>query len=167
SYLWGESRERGWWYYYVAAFLMKTPVGVISLFSLATIAIVGPVLIGRRVRRCSSAEWAILVSIGAIYAAGAIQSELSAHFRYMLPAEPLILLVASRCFAMPKNALIRSLAGGLMVFGVTSSLFTFPHSMAYFNEIVGGPGRAWRLLARSNLDWGQDWYRVADWLNSH
>jgi hypothetical protein len=36
-----------------------------------------------------------------------------------------------------------------------------PHPLAYVNEAFGGPERAWRLVADSNLDWGQDLARAA------
>ena len=31
----------------------------------------------------------------------------------------------------------------------------FPHHLAYFSELVGGPSRGRRILGDSNLDWGQ------------
>jgi len=37
----------------------------------------------------------------------------------------------------------------------TSSLRVFPHQLAYFNEIAGGPQNGHRHLLHSNLDWGQ------------
>src|SRR5207253_3699624 len=31
-----------------------------------------------------------------------------------------------------------------------------PHYLSYFNAAAGGPQEAWRYLADSNIDWGQD-----------
>jgi hypothetical protein len=39
---------------------------------------------------------------------------------------------------------------------VISSLRIYPHYLAYFNEIVGGPNNGHRYLIDSNIDWGQD-----------
>ena len=36
------------------------------------------------------------------------------------------------------------------------TLRIFPHYLAYFNGLVGGPGEGYRYLSDSNLDWGQD-----------
>jgi len=38
----------------------------------------------------------------------------------------------------------------------TSTLRVYPHQLACFNEIAGGPENGWKHLLGSNLDWGQD-----------
>ncbi len=43
-----------------------------------------------------------------------------------------------------------------MVWFVAGSLWIYPHSLSYFNELVGGPTRGPRHLLGSNVDWGQD-----------
>ncbi len=50
---------------------------------------------------------------------------------------------------------------------VTSSLRNHPHSLAYFNEVAGGPENGWRHMLGSNLDWGQDLLFLKEWLGSH
>lgn len=47
-----------------------------------------------------------------------------------------------------------------------SSLRVYPHQLACFNEIAGGPEDGWRHLLGSNLDWGQDFLFLARWLDS-
>jgi len=39
---------------------------------------------------------------------------------------------------------------------IASTLRVYPHQLAYFNEIAGGPENGWKHLLHSNLDWGQD-----------
>jgi hypothetical protein len=39
---------------------------------------------------------------------------------------------------------------------VGSTLWNYPHQLAYFNELAGGPYNGWRHLLGSSLDWGQD-----------
>ena len=42
---------------------------------------------------------------------------------------------------------------------IVSTLSYFPHYLSYFNEIVWDRKQAYKLLADSNIDWGQDeWY---------
>jgi hypothetical protein len=41
----------------------------------------------------------------------------------------------------------------------------FPHYLAYFNELAGGPTNGWRSLADSNIDWGQDLKGLKQWLD--
>jgi hypothetical protein len=40
-----------------------------------------------------------------------------------------------------------------------------PHYLAYFNEIAGGPGRGYKFLADSNIDWGQDLIGLKEYLS--
>lgn len=48
---------------------------------------------------------------------------------------------------------------------VTSSLWLYPHSLSYFNEVIGGPLNGPRHLLGSNVDWGQDLRYVKWWLD--
>jgi len=43
-----------------------------------------------------------------------------------------------------------------LVFYIISSILIYPHYLAYFNEISGGPDNGSRYLVDSNIDWGQD-----------
>src|SRR5262249_27380177 len=47
-----------------------------------------------------------------------------------------------------------------------STLKNHPYELAYFNEVVGGPRNGYRWLVDSNLDWGQDLRRLADYAHS-
>ena len=50
---------------------------------------------------------------------------------------------------------------------IGSSLAVYPHSLSYFNELVGGPTGGPRHLLDSNIDWGQDIFHLKDWLDRH
>jgi hypothetical protein len=43
----------------------------------------------------------------------------------------------------------------LWVWYVAGTVRIFPHYLAYFNELAGGPSNGYRYLVDSNLDWGQ------------
>ena len=43
----------------------------------------------------------------------------------------------------------------------------YPHYLSYFNEVAGGPSNGHRVLLDSNIDWGQDLLRVADYQREH
>lgn len=49
---------------------------------------------------------------------------------------------------------------------VVSSLCIYPHSLSYFNELIGGPVHGPRHLLGSNVDWGQDLYYLIDCLSN-
>jgi hypothetical protein len=40
----------------------------------------------------------------------------------------------------------------------------YPHFLAYFNPIGGGPENGWRILVDSNIDWGQDLKGLRAWM---
>jgi hypothetical protein len=44
------------------------------------------------------------------------------------------------------------------------SLWRWPNYLAYFNQVVGGPSKAYRHLVDSSLDWGQDLPALRRWL---
>lgn len=46
---------------------------------------------------------------------------------------------------------------------VVSTGRVYPHQLAYFNEIAGGPENGHRHLLHSNLDWGQDLLLLKAW----
>lgn len=50
---------------------------------------------------------------------------------------------------------------------VLSSLRCYPHSLAYFNELAGGPEQGHEHLLGSNLDWGQDLHNLRRWIEEH
>jgi hypothetical protein len=50
---------------------------------------------------------------------------------------------------------------------VGSSLWVYPHSLSYFNELVGGPRYGYKHLDNSNIDWGQDLLYLKRWYDKH
>lgn len=43
----------------------------------------------------------------------------------------------------------------------------YPHTLSYFNEIVGGPQNGHLHLSNSNTDWGQDLRLIHNWYDDH
>ena len=50
--------------------------------------------------------------------------------------------------AVGANKLVAGLAGGLFAWSVASSLWIYPHSLSYFNELTGGPRQRACLLGQ-------------------
>lgn len=63
--------------------------------------------------------------------------------------------------------LCRILTVAGLVAAIASSLRVYPHQLAYFNELSGGPESGYRHLLASNLDWEQDLLSVVEWMESH
>ncbi len=62
---------------------------------------------------------------------------------------------------------IRSLIVTAALATLASALSVYPHELAYFNELAGGPRNGHLHLLHSNLDWGQDLLRAAEWERQH
>ncbi len=53
--------------------------------------------------------------------------------------------------------------GILISWQAVSVISIYPSFLAYFNELTGGPAHGYKYVTDSNLDWGQDLKRLAQW----
>jgi hypothetical protein len=171
SYLLGRYSDSGWWTYFPVAFLLKTPLPALlllfwSIFRLATLAIRQRGLI-----RPVWFDFAALFIPAAGYFLIALTTDINLGYRHILPILPfLFVLIGVVTGQAVAEALARSrplparILIGLVSWLLVIALWIYPHFLAYFNAIAGGPGRGWRALVDSNIDWGQDLGRLADWL---
>jgi hypothetical protein len=47
---------------------------------------------------------------------------------------------------------------------IFANLWIYPHYWSYFNVAAGGPENGGNILIDSNIDWGQDLFRLQDWM---
>ena len=161
SYLCGKWRSQGWWYYYLFAWAIKTPIGFQIVFLLGTIGFLRNGFQGR----VELEEVVMFSTIAAMFALASIKSGFTIHYRYIMPAVPFLALVCGRSWRCDVVAPRMQWCGlALLVYGVSSSMWYFPHSLSWFNEFTGGPGHGGEYLLHSSCDWGQDLYQVQDWL---
>ena len=162
SYLRGEFKRDGWWYYYLYAAIIKVPIGFWILFALAIV---------WHLKNVRAASWqntlAIVAPAATILATVSMQTGFSHHLRYALPAFPFLFVFCSSVGQLlPAKRTAAKICMVGLSWAVASSLTIFPHSLSYFNESVGGPRRGWLHLLDSNLDWGQDFHVAADKLTA-
>lgn len=164
SYLHGTFSSKGWWYYYLYALLLKVPLGTWLLMGLAATVARGST---GNVRWRD--EFLVLTPPLVILTFVSSQSGFSQHMRYVLPAFPFVFVWISRVAAVLERR--RWLPAGVLLFAlawsVSSSLWTYPHSLSYFNELAGGPRGGPVHLLHSNVDWGQDLLILKQWLDAH
>ncbi|HEY2155472.1 MAG TPA: 4-amino-4-deoxy-L-arabinose transferase, partial [Isosphaeraceae bacterium] len=97
--------------------------------------------------------WLLPLAIAAFLAIAMIGSKRNYGVRYLLPMAPLAIVWIS---ALPERRGIWRwiVAGGLV--GQAAALATIhPHELSYFNILAGGKIGGRKVLADSNLDWGQ------------
>ncbi len=169
SFLLGQYSDSGWWYYFPVAFLLKTPLPVLILLggSLACLVLL-------LVRREIGPMWFDVVALllpPAGFFAIALTTSVNLGYRHLLPILPFLYVYigvvagGALCAVAGRFQLWRvRLSGALLAWLVIASIWIYPHYLAFFNLLIGGPDNGWRALVDSNLDWGQDLARLADWL---
>ncbi len=168
SYLNGTWHDRGFWFYYLYALVLKTPLGVLALLAWSLVRAVGAVY---RRRSISLRVLALAVVPIAFFVFISSQTGFSAHLRYVLPVIPFLALgVGALGRALERRAhghVPRAAALLCVSTSIASVLSIVPGQLSYFNAIAGG----WRTgdahLIDSNVDWGQDLGRLASWYRAH
>jgi hypothetical protein len=164
SYLRGEWRKEGWWYYYLYGLVVKVPLGVWALSLLATVLVLFRPGHGTSWR----GELTLLAPAAVVLTLASAETGFNHHLRYVLPVFPFCfvwLSKAARVFER-KNRMASVLTGAAAAWAVGSSVWVYPHSLSYFNELVGGAENGSAHLVDSNIDWGQDLFYLRDWLKA-
>lgn len=165
SYLQGEWRAPGWWYYYLYAAAVKLPLGFLAL--------VGGALAGALSTRVLRARWCDELAVGlpglAVLALVSSQTGYTHHLRYALPALPFLVVFTARLGRVAERGprWIRTTVVGFAAWTAASTLAARPDYLAFFNVAAGGPENGHRHLINSNLDWGQDLLRLRAWVDTH
>ena len=135
AFLLGETSREGWWYYFPVALFFKTPLPLLILAA-----------VGARHR------WDV-IAIAAAMLAAAMTASINIGVRHILPIYAPLAIAAAAAFRY------RMAASLLTVWLAVNSAMAHPDHIAWFNEAARHPEE---ILADSNLDWGQDIYRLRD-----
>ncbi len=164
SYLAGEWQNRGWWYYYLYGLLVKMPHGTQLLLLL--------VLAAKFRRPFMGDFWNEFILVApalVVFVIVSTHTAFSHHFRYVIPCFGFgfVFLGQSVNLMGRYGKVCRGLSYVLVICSVSSSLWTYPHLLAYFNEAAGGPRNGHKHMLHSSLDWGQDLLYLKCWLEQH
>jgi hypothetical protein len=161
GYLFGEARRTGWWWFYFAAFALKTTIGAQAL------------ALGRLVswwkrppsRRDLAIDAALLAYPVLLFLAMSL-GRTQIGIRYLLPAFPFAMVWAGRGTDDLRRAFgKRGLAAAAVcvLAGTVESLAVHPHHLMFFNRWAGGPTGGPRYFVVGD-DWGQDQRRLGEWM---
>ena len=168
SFLLGQQSSEGFLAYFPIALATKTPLPTLILWLLAAVFLL--------VRKVSRGRAIFLLLPALLYFGLSLQSALNIGYRHLFPMLPFIYVLISglvsqswsprriipgwqRQFA-PVMVLVAVLAASLLI----STLRIHPHYLSYFNLIAGGPENGHTILIDSNIDWGQDLFRLQQWM---
>ena len=138
AYLLGRNSPNGWWYFFLIAFLVKTPIALIILM------IIGAW--GRRARLPLAITLAFFVVTMPLHVAIGL--------RHLLPIYPFVAMLGAAGLLRWRIPAI-ALSAWLLI----ATTLAHPDYLAYFNEAT--LGRADFFLVDSDLDWGQDVIRLS------
>ena len=119
--------------------------------------------------RRSSDRAAPLLVLAVWFGVAVVVTRVSIGHRHVLPVYPVLFIfaggagywLARRAWAV--MVLVLAMAGWMAV----ESAVIWPHDLAYFNQLVGGPKRGYLYLVDSSLDWGQDLPALKRYLDEH
>jgi len=157
AYLLGETSQTGWWYFFPVAIAVKTPLPFLFL------TLIGAWVSLRKAYR--DRDWSlpipIVTSVAILLAVMPININIG--LRYILPIFPALSVVGGTgAVALWNNSTLRPVARvslvALLAWLVIDTTRAHPDYLAYFNETVRQ--RANPVLIDSDLDWGQDFYRL-------
>jgi hypothetical protein len=179
GYLLGQISTQGWWIYFPVAFAVKTPLATLVGLLIAT---------GIAMRRPSHQD-AFLLFPPVVFFLASATARLNLGYRHLLPILPFLAVHIGRlasCARLVRSASIRPcrpcpairilsppnlltaaralVSLSLAIWLAVGALSIAPHFLAYFNPIGGGPRNGWRVLADSNVDWGQDMKGLRAWM---
>jgi hypothetical protein len=162
TFILGKVYAHGVWWYFPAAILIKTTLGLLALVTIVCWAIV-------RGRLRKGREIAFILIPWIVYLAVAIQAGMNIGARHILPLYALAAILAGGGIAAlaQQNRRWIWIGAVLIAAHIVSALTVFPNYMAYANEAWGGPKNVHNLLSDANVDWAQQLFQVKQWQDHH
>jgi hypothetical protein len=157
SFLLGQTSSTGWWYYFPVLLVLKNSLAWVIL------ALTGLWLTVRNHRK-SWSIWYWLVMAGG-FLLFAVESKANLGIRHVLPVMVMLSIWLGAVFSAT-SAKFRLFMAILLLWVIAQFIVAFPNYLGYFNEVVG-PKRGYLIARDSNLDWGQDIYRIRDYINKN
>jgi Dolichyl-phosphate-mannose-protein mannosyltransferase len=161
TYIFGKVYARGVWFYFPAAFIIKSTAAFMGLLLLTGFAIATGKLRARR-------EIFFLTIPPVLYLLIATGTGLNIGARHILPMYPfLAVLIGGAALALAhRDRRWAYVVGVLLAWHVVSSARAYPNYLAYSNEFWGGPTNTYKYLTDSNTDWGQQLKAVKKYLDN-
>ncbi|MFH1714561.1 MAG: glycosyltransferase family 39 protein [Candidatus Nealsonbacteria bacterium] len=175
-YFLGQISASAWWYYFPLIFILKVPLALIELFLIVLVGLLY-LLIRKKIQFGDFHQKFIIFSLILfllIYWAAAMLGNLNIGIRHLMPTFPFVyillalglkMVIIDRKFSLKKPVL----AVIFIVFAwyAVSSASSFPYYISYYNELAGGSKSGLKYAVDSNYDWGQDFYRLLDFIDKN
>ncbi|MFH1460853.1 MAG: glycosyltransferase family 39 protein [Patescibacteria group bacterium] len=170
TYFLGEVSNAAWPHYFPIVFLIKVPLALLILILIALIYSFFQI---KKQPKKEFIQWlkkyfaelALLIFF-AFYWIISIRSNLNIGVRHILPTFPILyVLISGQIIKWLKMSNLKYLVIIiLLIWYAWGTIKIYPCFLTYFNELVGGPSNGYKYVTDSNLDWGQDLKRLAQYL---
>ncbi|MGE5641542.1 MAG: ArnT family glycosyltransferase [Byssovorax cruenta] len=165
-YLFGKLQDKGFSGYYLITSLYKEPIAT-QLFVIA--ALITYFFSSQKRRTFWRNEIFLLLPVlfFAIYFNFFYNAQIG--IRFYLVVFPLLFVLTGSLFSAWNEFRLwqKSLSIVLMIYLLVSVLSYYPYYITYFNELVWDRSQAYKILADSNLDWGQSKSDVERYFAEH
>lgn len=146
NYFWGAFSPYGFFFYFPLALLAKLSLPFTGLW-----------VTGVAHWRWLTYPLRWLAFYAALYLIASVGSSFNIGARHLLPVVAWLSVLAGWMW----TKLGRGVRVAVLAALVASPVVSFPHFISHFSLMVGGPRGGERIFNDSNLDWGQDWARLA------
>lgn len=157
AYLMGKFSNFGWWYYFPIIFLVKSAITTVILSFLGLYFLF---------KKTKKREAIVLVIAGAVFFVLAMIAKANIGVRHIMPIYPILFIIIGGLVVI-KVKWKKIIALGLVGVLIIELVLSWPNYIAFFNLLSGGQKNGWRIATDSNLDWGQDLYRIKKYINEH
>ena len=149
SYFLGRWSQKGSWVCHLTALLIKTPLVFSFMLVLGLMCL-------KKIPR--DAKKHILISMTVLGFFLIFFNHLNIGVRYLLPLFPFFFLIIGAGLFRLSPQVFKIVTILIISISFCTAFLNAPSYLAYFNPLVGANGH--RFLIDSNLDWGQDLYRL-------
>jgi hypothetical protein len=163
SYLLGHNSITGWWYYFPIAIFFKTSIALFIFLGFS-------IYFFRKLKSKAIFEEYVLIITPLMFLFISMFSHANLGVRHVLPIFPYLIIFASKSiniFDIKVSKTAKYLFVLTFIWYLAVGVGSFPNFLAYFNEFSGGSKNGYRILTDSNLDWGQDIYRIKNYITNN
>ncbi len=157
-YLFGEVYPTARWFYFPAAFSIKTSVALLVLLAL------GLLTIG--LYRTRRREMLFLLLPAFLFFGVSLNAGLNIGVRHILPVYPFFIVIAAAgaCYWARKYQIVKYILIALLIFHAVTAFRTAPNYLSFANDFWGSTNNTHRLLSDSNVEWGQNYKLVREYV---
>jgi 4-amino-4-deoxy-L-arabinose transferase-like glycosyltransferase len=160
--IFGQQGRFGWWYYFPAAFALKTTIP----FLLTSIAAIGWA-VWRIVKRRDRTPLFLLAPF-LFFTALVMASTINIGVRFYLPAYPFLFILSGAVLdkvISARRSIGIVLTAVVLCWCALESIRTYPNYIPYMNELAYSRPHWW-YLSDSNVEWGDSMPELASWLHA-